>query len=139
MLHFSYALFISSYLHSLMFFVRGGKALLAVRGGMGVRDSYVKVCSFKATSPKPIRSNVQSGSILRDDSSTSESFTCDWLKSWFYMQISLHTSDNQPPIVSHTSLCRMDGNPPLGQERECSTEKSVPQAQLVGHFEGSHP
>ncbi len=55
------------------------------------------------------------------------------------MQTSLHTSDIQFPIVSRTSLWRMDGKPPFAQDSECSIEKFFPQAQLMGHFEGGQP
>ena len=55
------------------------------------------------------------------------------------MQTSLQTFDSQSPTVSQTSLCLMEGKPPFGQESACSTVKWVPQAQLVGTFEGSQP
>ena len=48
------------------------------------------------------------------------------------IQTLLQTSDSQQPTVSRTLLCQMEGKPPWGQERECSTVKCVPQAQLVG-------
>ena len=37
------------------------------------------------------------------------------------------------------SDCLIEGKPPFGQERECSTVKWDPQTQLVGTLEGSHP
>ena len=37
------------------------------------------------------------------------------------------------------SLCLIDGNPPFGQDKACSTENWVPQSQLMGVRDGSHP
>ena len=39
------------------------------------------------------------------------------------------TSVNSLAVRSRISLCLMEGNPPLGQDRACSTEKDDPQAQ----------
>ena len=54
------------------------------------------------------------------------------------MQTSLHTSDRQPPTVSGTSLCRMEGNPPFGQERACSYREASPTF-TVGRGVGWEP
>ena len=51
-----------------------------------------------------------------------------------------HTSVNNVAVRSLISLCRIEGvNPPLGQDKACSTEKDVPQAQCVEVRSGSQP
>ena len=57
---------------------------------------------------------------------------------------SWHTSVNKFAVRSLISLWRTIGNPPLGQDKACSTEKLAPQAQLEGEAklferEGSEP
>ena len=36
------------------------------------------------------------------------------------------------------SVCLIDGNPPFGQDKACSTENWVPQSQLKGVHDDSH-
>ena len=48
------------------------------------------------------------------------------------MHTLLQTSDKRFAVRSLISLCLMEGNPPFGQDKACSTEKLVPQSQLVG-------
>ena len=48
-------------------------------------------------------------------------------------------SVNSFAVRSLISLCRIEDNPPLEQDRACSTEKDVPQAQYVGVQRGSQP
>ena len=55
------------------------------------------------------------------------------------MHTSLHTSVRRVAVRSHTSLCLIDGKPPLAQERACSTEKKAPQAHFVGILAGGQP
>ena len=50
-----------------------------------------------------------------------------------------HTSVNNVAVRSLISLCRIEGNPPLGQDKACSTEKDAPQAQCVGARSGGQP
>ena len=45
---------------------------------------------------------------------------------------SLQTSVRRLAVKSLISLWRIEGNPPLGQERACSTEKEAPQTQCEG-------
>ena len=52
------------------------------------------------------------------------------------MQMSLQTSESRLAVVSRISLCLIEGNPPLGHDRTWSTEKILPQAQVVGVREG---
>ena len=40
---------------------------------------------------------------------------------------------------SRISLCLIEGKPPFGQERACSTENCVPRSQLTGVRYGCHP
>ena len=42
-------------------------------------------------------------------------------------------------VISLSSLCLIEGNPPLGQERACCTEKEWPQTQFVGICNGGQP
>ena len=55
------------------------------------------------------------------------------------MQTSLHTSDRRLAVRSLISLCLIDGKPPFGQVKACSTEKWEPQSQLRGTRDGYHP
>ena len=55
------------------------------------------------------------------------------------MDTLLQTSEMRLAVRSLTSLCRMVGNPPLGQDSACSTEKLVPHVQVVGVCWGSQP
>ena len=41
--------------------------------------------------------------------------------------------------MSRSSLCLIEGKPPRGQLRACSTEKGFPQSQLTDRFDGRHP
>ena len=50
-----------------------------------------------------------------------------------------HTLVNNLAVRSLISLYRIEGNPPLGQDKACSMEKDVPQAQCVGVRSGSQP
>ena len=45
------------------------------------------------------------------------------------MHTLLQTSDKRFAVRSLISLCLMEGNPPFGQDKACSTEKLVPQSQ----------
>ena len=42
-------------------------------------------------------------------------------------------------VISLSSLCLIEGNDPLGQERACCTEKEWPHTQFVGICDGGHP
>ena len=55
------------------------------------------------------------------------------------MHTSWYTSDISFAVRSLTSLCRTMGNPPIGLERACSTEKLVPQAHVEGISAGCQP
>ena len=55
------------------------------------------------------------------------------------MQTSLHTSDKRLAVKSLISLCLIDGKPPLGQDKTCSTENWVPHSHSMGMREGSQP
>ena len=48
----------------------------------------------------------------------------------------LQTSESRLAVMSRISLCLIEGNPPLGHDRAWSTEKFLPQAQVVGVREG---
>ena len=52
---------------------------------------------------------------------------------------SWHTSVSRFAVISLISLCRMEGNPPRGQERTCSTMKLAPHSQLEGVRVVTHP
>ena len=56
------------------------------------------------------------------------------ISGWLYAHITA-----QLPTVSWILLCLIEGNPPLEQERACSVEKCVRQAQLVSALDGSQP
>ena len=45
-----------------------------------------------------------------------------------------HTSDNRDAVMSLTSLCLIDGKPPVGHDKAWSTENWWPQLQLDGVF-----
>ena len=51
----------------------------------------------------------------------------------------MQTSRRRPAVKSLSSLCRIDGYPPLGHDRACVTVKSLPQAQSVGRDCGCQP
>ena len=134
--YFSHTLFVSPGLDPLMSSVSGCKALLSVRWSMRVENFDIEVSPFITATPKAIGGNIQPSPVIAEAPlRLSPVIGC----SVGSIQTSLQTSDNQLPTVSRTSLCRMEGKPPLGQDRECSTEKCVPQAQLVGVFRGIHP
>ena len=42
-------------------------------------------------------------------------------------------------VRSRISLWRIDGKPPSGQERACSTVKDFPHVQVEGMLDGSQP
>ena len=42
-------------------------------------------------------------------------------------------------MISLSSLCLIEGNPPLGQERACCTENEWPHTQFVGICDGGQP
>ena len=52
---------------------------------------------------------------------------------------SLHTSRSRLAVRSRTSLWRIEGYPPWGHDIAWSTEKSFPQAQVVGNCAGLQP
>ena len=52
---------------------------------------------------------------------------------------SLQTSVRRFAVKSLILLWRIEGNPPLEQERACSTEKEAPQTQCEGVRAGSQP
>ena len=83
MFHLSHTLLVGPDLNPLLPSVRGGKALLAVGGGMRVENSDIVVSPFIATPPESIHSNVESSSVLSDCRGTSEGFSCDWLQCGF--------------------------------------------------------
>ena len=82
--------------------------------------------------------NAQSGAILYISSRQEDSFwetgcKSGLLKNWE------QTSVNNLAGRSLFLLCWMEGNPPLWQDKVCSTEKDVPQAQCVRAWrEGNH-
>ena len=55
------------------------------------------------------------------------------------MHTSWQTSVSREAVRSLISLWRIDGKPPRGQDRECSTVKLVPHTQLVGIRSGGQP
>ena len=55
------------------------------------------------------------------------------------MHTSLQTSVIRLAMVSRISLCLIVGNPPFGQDRECSTVKCEPQAHCMGGSVGGLP
>ena len=67
--------------------------------------------------------------------STSLNTSCRSGSTW----TSRHTSVSRFAVMSLISLCRMEGNPPRGQESTCSTVKLAPHSQLDGVREGAHP
>ena len=52
------------------------------------------------------------------------------------MRTSLQTSESRLAVMSRISLCLIEGNLPLGHDNAWSTEKFLPQAQVVGVCEG---
>ena len=54
------------------------------------------------------------------------------------MQTSLHTSDKRLAVRSLISLCLIDGKPPLGQDKTCSTENWAPHSHSMGIKAASH-
>ena len=55
------------------------------------------------------------------------------------IQKSLHTSDKRLAARSLISLLFIDGKPPLGQDKTCSTENWVPHSHSMEMREGSQP
>ena len=55
------------------------------------------------------------------------------------MHTSLHTSVRRVAVRSRISLCLIDGNPPLGQDKACSTENETPQSHFDGSLSGVQP
>ena len=121
MLHFSHTLFVRSDLGPLMSSIGGGKALLTVRRGMRVENLDIKIGPLITTPPqKPLAamsSLAPSSVIIEALLKISPIIGCNGGS----MQTSVQTSDSQPATVSLTSLWRIDGKPPLGQESERST------------------
>ena len=89
---------------------------------MRVENSDIEVSPFIATPQNPftaMSSLAPSSVIAEEPVRVSPVIGCNAGS----IQTSLQTSDSQLPTVSRTSLCPMEGKPPSGQERECSTEK----------------
>ena len=42
-------------------------------------------------------------------------------------------------VISLSSLCLIEGNPPLGQEMACCTKNEWPQTQFEGIYDGDQP
>ena len=49
---------------------------------------------------------------------------------------SWHTSVSKVAVRLRISLCLIEGNPPLAQDRACSTENLLPQVQIDGISDG---
>ena len=114
-LHFPYSQFVGPDLRSLMFPVCTGKALLTIGGASGLKTRTSKKVLSRRPPQKPFAamSSLAPSSIIAEAPlRVSPESGCKVGS----MQTSLKTSDNQPPTVSRTSLCRMEGKPPLGQE-----------------------
>ena len=61
-----------------------------------------------------------------------EKFTCETGCNSGLVATCEHTSVNDVAVRSLILLCQIEGNPPLGHDKACSTAKDVPQAQCVG-------
>ena len=55
------------------------------------------------------------------------------------MHTSLHTSVRRVAVRSCISLCLIDGNPPLGQDKACLTENETLQSHFDGSISGVQP
>ena len=55
------------------------------------------------------------------------------------MHTSWHTSVSRVAVRLRISLCLIKGNPPLAQDRACSTENLLPQAHFGGISDGVQP
>ena len=88
--------------------------------------------------PESIHNNVQPGTI-RTLAVDREKSTCETGCNSGSVATCEHTSVNNVAVRSLISLCQIEGNPPLGHDKACSTEKDVPQEQCVGARSRSQP
>ena len=99
---------------------------------MWVENSHIKVRALKPSAPEPIAamSSLAPSSTLP--------MSCSPLMGWRSGSIrtSLQTSESRLAVMSRISLRLIEGNPPLEHDKAWSTEKFLPQAQVVGVREG---
>ena len=82
--------------------------------------------------------NAQSGAILYISSRQRRFLLGNWLQVRFIRKLRTDFSQQFSCEIS-IFIMSMEGNPPLGQDKVCSTEKDVPQAQCVRAWrEGNH-
>ena len=106
---------------------------LTIRWSMGIEHSRSKGPPQK---PLAATSSLAPSSVMAEaPESASPVMGC----SVGSMDTLLQTSEMRLAVRSLISLCRMVGNPPLGQDRACSTEKLVPHVPVVGVCWGSQP
>ena len=87
MLNFSDSLLVGALLQALLFAVAGSQAGLPMGGGMRIKNSDIKKCSFEPASPETIGGNVEACTILNIRGSTCEDFPGDWLQFRFNTDI----------------------------------------------------
>ena len=91
--------------------------------------------------PESIHDNIQPGTNHESISCTlavdREKSSCETGYNSGSVATCEHTSVNNVAVRSHISFCRIEGNPPLGQNKACLQQKNVLQAQCVGARSGS--
>ena len=103
-----------------------------------IKHPNVKKCTLPVPTPKVPSNNIKSSSIFSVGSSVSESFRSIGRRAGSTLT-SQHTSLSRLAVKSRTSLWRIDGNPPHGQLKACSTENNFPHAHVCGRFTGCQP
>ena len=102
---------------------------------MRVENTNIKLCYFKPSSPEPIGCNVKTCTIWVLEVAPVRASLVIGCRS-DSMQTSPHTSVSRLAVRSLISLCLMDGKPPFGQDRACSTENLAPHPHVDGMCKG---
>ena len=103
---------------------------------MNTRTSRKVLSCLPPQKPLAAMSSLAPSVVIADrPDSTSLDTSCRSGSTW----TSWHTSVSRFAVMSLISLCRMEGNPPRGQESTCSTVKLAPHSQLEGVRGGAHP
>ena len=111
------------------------QAGLSVGGGMRIENSDIKICSFNRPPQKPLAAMSRcapSWALEVAPMRTSPVIGCRSGS----MQTSLQTSVRRLAVRSLISLCLMDGKPPFGQDRACSTKNLAPHPHVDGVCKG---
>ena len=132
------SLLVSSFLFHFMLSIALCQGCIPVRGCIWVEYPDINEGFFISPAPKPVSSDIQSCSLSGDGRAHHHSFACYFLQSRLHSDFVTYLCQQCGSEVSF-SLWRIDGNPPRGQERTCSTVKLEPHTQVMGVRVGGQP